>query len=164
MENPIAIANYFINKANADEVEITPMKLVKLVYIAHGWYLALNGNPLISENVQAWKYGPVIQSLYYATKDYGKSPIKSQISGFLGGLSFSVGIPTITDNSLTPFLDKIWDTYKKFDGPQLSTMTHQAGTPWHFTWYTLGGKDKLGAIIPDNVIKEHYLAKSNQKK
>ena len=52
------------------------MKLIKLVYIAHGWHLALeNGKSLISEAVMAWKYGHVINSLYQKLKRYGSQDI-----------------------------------------------------------------------------------------
>jgi uncharacterized phage-associated protein len=56
-----AIANEFIKVAKRNGVLLTPMKLQKLVYFAHGWYLALLGKPLINEPVEAWKFGPVIQ-------------------------------------------------------------------------------------------------------
>jgi hypothetical protein len=36
-ETAAAIANYFIDKALEDDRELTPMKLIKLVYLAHGW-------------------------------------------------------------------------------------------------------------------------------
>ncbi|MFQ5632018.1 MAG: Panacea domain-containing protein, partial [bacterium] len=52
------IANYFIDFARKDGVAISPMKLQKLVYFAHGYYLAITGQPLIEEEIQAWRYGP----------------------------------------------------------------------------------------------------------
>lgn len=39
MEKPIAVANYFIDKAIRANAELTPTKLVKLVYIAHGHWI-----------------------------------------------------------------------------------------------------------------------------
>ena len=72
---PITIATYFLQKEK-DNRTITPMKIIKLVYIAQGWYLALkNGNSLISENAEAWKYGPVIPSLYDRFRTWGSSVI-----------------------------------------------------------------------------------------
>jgi len=70
MENSLAVANYFITKANDEGTELTPMKLIKLVYIAHGWHLGLKNESLIDEGVQAWKYGPVIKSVYDEFKGY----------------------------------------------------------------------------------------------
>ena len=53
------------------------MKIIKLVYIAHGHYLAKNDSPLFTEKVEAWDYGPVIPSLYHEFKIYGAFPIDS---------------------------------------------------------------------------------------
>jgi len=63
METPLAVANYFIKKSQDDGIAVTPMQLVKLVYIAHGWHLGLHHSQLLTESIQAWKYGPVIPSV-----------------------------------------------------------------------------------------------------
>ena len=42
MENyALSIANYFVLLSQQDELILRPLKLVKLVYIAHGYLLAL---------------------------------------------------------------------------------------------------------------------------
>ena len=63
-----AVANEFIHLAKADGRSLTPLQLIKLTYIAHGWMLTLYGRPLIVDEVEAWKYGPVIPDLYQATR------------------------------------------------------------------------------------------------
>src|SRR5437870_3577302 len=75
-----AIANYFLDLAKLANQELNPMKIQKLVYYAHGWNLALDGQPLIDEAVEAWTYGPVIPSLYHEFKKYGGGPITSKAS------------------------------------------------------------------------------------
>ena len=62
--DPKAIANYFLDLARAQEKALTPLKIQKLVYFANGWHLAIKGVPLINEQVEAWRFGPVIPSLY----------------------------------------------------------------------------------------------------
>lgn len=129
------------------------MKLIKLAYIAHGWHLAFFDKALISESVQAWKYGPVIESLYHGFKQYGNNPIpKSELSG-LQDLSCDFIESTV------PLLQKVWDKYKGLSGVELSALTHQPGTPWYTVWNEDGGKDKKCAKIPDPIIKNFYLQK-----
>ena len=70
-----AVANYFLDIAERDGKTLNPMKLQKLVYIAHGWHLAIRRRPLIRESVEAWKYGPVIADLYHEFKKFGNMPI-----------------------------------------------------------------------------------------
>lgn len=37
----ILVANYFIVKAIENNTKLNPLKLIKLVYIAYGWYMTL---------------------------------------------------------------------------------------------------------------------------
>lgn len=144
-QSPFAIANYFIQKAASEGVALTPMKLIKLVYIAHGWYLALANKPLIREPIEAWQYGPVIESLYHAFKRYGNAslPISAATDA------------VIMDNEhqdITRLLDKIWERYSKFTAAQLSTITHQSDTPWSQVYKP----NQRRVVIPDDLIKKHY--------
>jgi uncharacterized phage-associated protein len=143
-QSPFAIANYFIRKSAETKVPLTPMKLIKLVYIAHGWYLALTGKPLIREPIEAWKFGPVIESLYHAFKRYGNSaiPLEAATQAALKD----------EDRTVRQVLDKVWDSYAKFTASQLGTLTHQANTPWSEVF----DPNELYTVIPNDVIKEHY--------
>ncbi|OJW78660.1 MAG: hypothetical protein BGO69_01375 [Bacteroidetes bacterium 46-16] len=160
MESPIAVANYFIQKAQDSGKALSPMKLVKLVYIAHGWYLALTGKQLLMESVEAWKYGPVIPSIYHQFKEFGNNSINTFAYGFNtqeGGLF----IPKVKDPDVISLLDRIWDLYSNFSAVELSTMTHMEGTPWYKTWHEDGAKSMHGISIPNDLIKSHYLEKVN---
>jgi len=144
MYRPVQIADYFITKFGS-EGQITPMKLIKLVYIAHGWYLGITNKPLIDENPEAWKYGPVIPSLYHKYKSYKNTFIPPEV------ITVSLG-----DKELEAFLDKIWDVYGKFDGIQLSAKTHQDDSPWSRVWNGVKNGNYLSLQIPENFIAEHY--------
>lgn len=153
-ESPFAISNYFIHKANEEGRAITPMQAIKLIYIAHGWHLGLTGAPLISEPVEAWKYGPVVESVYHAYKKFGSGVLEGDIPVSDAALQNS--------NRLTTFLDSVWSSYSKFSGGQLSTLTHQEGTPWHKIWIQHNGCSQLNAKIPNTIIEEHYKSKTNE--
>ena len=128
------------------------MKLIKLVYIAHGWSLALLKRPLISETIQAWKYGPVIESLYHAFKNKGNSPISPD--------DFQSFSKADIDEKTVTLLAKVWEKYGGLTGIHLSTLTHQPGTPWYKIWEENGGKERKCAEIPDATIEEFYVSKS----
>lgn len=52
-----AAANYCLDLAEEEGKRLDPMQIQKLVYFAHGWYLALTGEPLVEEHPEAWAYG-----------------------------------------------------------------------------------------------------------
>ena len=153
-----AIANYFIDKG-----DITPMKLQKLVYFAHGWHLGLSDNALIDEDVQAWNYGPVIESLYHEFKMYGNNPINSRAQNLeVKGPKLCISFPEIPveDSQTRNFLDKIWEVYGKYTGAELANLTHKDGTPWKNIYDRCGGQIPKRTIIPNEDIKAYFKTKA----
>ena len=122
MRSSLAIADQFVLEAkNNDAPPLTPMQLLKLVYIAHGFSLGAFDAPLISDAVEAWKYGPVIPRLYKEISKYGKNGVTRNIQ------------KTCLVPLEKPYIDLIkwvYNKYKNFDGIQLSELTHRAGSPW----------------------------------
>lgn len=151
-----AVANYFIKKSFDTGVPLTQMKLLKLVYISHGWHRGYFEQNLINDAVQAWRYGPVIPDLYRRLKHHGKGAIDAPIEGC--GVAGDDQNPPPNPKTLA-LLDRIWDVYSKYDAIQLSSMTHQPGTPWDVTWDKAGGDSYHGAIIPNELIQQHYQQK-----
>lgn len=164
MESPISVANYFIRKSLEEgNKPLTPMQLVKLVYIAHGWHLGIIGNPLLNEQVEAWKYGPVLRSVYTEFKEFASGNItRLGVSHSLWGLHKTTPFP---NTSMNEFLDGIWSGYSHLSGIDLSALTHKQDTPWDDVWHRRGGKDQKGVVIPNDDIKTHYtmLAKKDNR-
>lgn len=134
----LAIANAFIEVARQQDQlrSLTPMKLLKLVYFAHGWYLGVKGEKLINDPVEAWQYGPVVPAIYDAAKHYGNSCITAKLSTPFGDtpeISLSQN-PEIAD-----LVHWIWGQYGKFSGIALSNHTHEKGTPWSQVVDAYGG-------------------------
>lgn len=147
-----AIANYFIEKAQSAECrDLTPMKLLKLVYIAHGWSLGLFGKALFNEEVEAWRYGPVIRPLYHELKKYGSSHISRYLEppAFVRAEAANVK----PDSEDAQLLDQVWIGYGSLSGVQLSAITHEKDSPWEKTW---DGRGLYGLIIRTSDIEAHY--------
>jgi uncharacterized phage-associated protein len=155
--SPFEIANFFIKKSHDTGITLTPMKLLKLVFIAHGWHLGLYGTELLTEVSYAWKYGPVIDSLYHAFRKYSNNQIDSLYSDSNGNTPYP-------SSEILPFLEKIWDIYKNKSAIQLSALTHETGSPWDIIYNERGGKNQSFAIIPNQLIKNHYTKLVDQAK
>jgi uncharacterized phage-associated protein len=148
----LAIARFFLQKAFQEGKHVTPMKILKLVFIAHGWHLGFFKKPLISESIQAWKYGPVIPALYRYFKEYGSNPIPSIEMDILPE------VPTDMEPETKRLLDRVWEKYSPLSAIQLSALTHQQGTPWHQA--TNGGTCTAKFLpIPNEVIQDFYQKK-----
>lgn len=140
------VANRFIELARQKGEKLTPMQLIKLSYIAHGFSLAILKRPLLDESVEAWKYGPVIPSLYKRLKKYGSGPVVDAVS------AWSFRDAEKLDEEDRQLIDMVFDKYGKFTGVQLSHLTHRPGTPWAETYEP----NVMGADIDDAVIRTHY--------
>jgi uncharacterized phage-associated protein len=139
-----SIADAILKIAKAKGHALTPMKLIKLTYIAHGWALAVLDRDLFGNKIEAWQYGPVIPDLYHATKKYGKNEIPLSIVGDSNIISL--------DQDTVDFLKDVYGKYGNFSAIHLSNLTHQSGTPWDLVY-----KEGVRRIeIPDDIIRDHY--------
>jgi uncharacterized phage-associated protein len=153
-----AVANYFIQKSFDQGVSLSQMKLLKLVYIAHGWHRGYFGVNLINDAVEAWQYGPVIPDLYRKIKHYGRSRIDAPIDGFgLAGDEKNL----LPHPQTVELLDQVWSAYRDYSAIQLSSITHQKGTPWDEIWNKDGGSPYEGSLIPNELIETYYKNKIN---
>lgn len=154
MFSPKAIANFFLSLAKQSGEAITPMKLQKLVYYAHGWFAGHTGTPLINETVEAWQYGPVINSLYHEFKRFGSGAISAKATDF-DPVDFElVEVPVPEDPVILQYLRNVWASYGKFTATRLSEMTHSVDSPWDQTWRKNVGV--RGADIPFELIRDHF--------
>jgi uncharacterized phage-associated protein len=159
----LAVANYFLDLAKAKGSSLDPMKLQKMIFFAHGWSLALyDGEKLIDEPIQAWQYGPVVQSVYHEFKSFGGSRIDSLATDIdmASGEVITPRIP-LSDEKRVALLNKIWDIYGNYSGLQLSHLTHLPGSAWSKT--RAENPDVRFAVIKDELIKEEFDAKLQQQ-
>ncbi len=153
---PQHIANFFLDKADGDNVPLTQLKLIKLIYIAYGWVLATLDRRLFDEPIQAWKHGPVIPSIYHEFKHFKNEPI----IGFRA-VNFDLDEKTETEpridkkDEANRVLDRVWDAYKHASAAGLVSLTHREGTPW----YKHYKPNKYDTHIPDEDIKAHFIEK-----
>lgn len=144
------IAAYFIDKAKEDNVYLTPLKLMKLVYFAYGWFLYITSNQLINEPIVAWQYGPVISTLYHEFKHYGNQGITDHT------VSQKDLNQLLEDSRTIAVLNKVWEEYSGYTAVQLSNMTHETDSPWDMAWNHNHGKYFNNQPISDELIKKYF--------
>jgi uncharacterized phage-associated protein len=155
------IANEFIRRAAKASRHLTHMQLQKLVYIAHGWNLAINGTPLTLDTPSAWDYGPVYRDLFEALRGYGSNPVTREIrAGDFGGGVFLEGpdADKVAQAALgqgeKDVIDRVFRDYGQFHAYNLSALTHQPGTPWDQVYKQGVGKMQM---IDNERVRRHFI-------
>lgn len=141
-QSSVLVARQILWLAHRHGRVLTPMQLLKLVYIGHGWMLALYGRSLFYESVEAWRYGPVEPNVYNAFKKFGGNQITEPLKDYSDHL----------DEYELDIMEQVVSVYSDYTGIQLSSLTHKNGSPWDTTIKMLGQK----AIISNDLIKQHY--------
>ncbi|WP_415551754.1 Panacea domain-containing protein [Komagataeibacter rhaeticus] len=159
-----AIANEFLNLAWSDQDSSLPimdqMKLQKLVFYAHAWWLAHTDKPLIEEEFEAWPWGPVVRSVWTETKDFGRLPINRRIRSLQLDVNNPVNAvfvyPSVEDPAVKDFLKEVWEIHKRFSGIQLSNSTHAPGEPWTLVANSVNGNLDSKPSIPNELIQSVF--------
>lgn len=160
-----AVANFFISQALQEKNELSPLKLLKLIYVAQGWYLALSNEDLIDEPIQAWRFGPVIESIYHEFKHFGNKNITQLAESY--GLDSKDHFVTILytipkkDKMVNIFLQKVWNTYKEYTAVQLANWSHLEEGPWYKAWHDEGGENRKNHPISSHLIKKYFKGLAN---
>ena len=144
------ISNYIISLAqNNPEENLTNMKLQKILYYLQGFHLALFNEVLFEEEIEAWKYGPVISKEYYTFKVYGNNSIIVPETNH----SFDY----LSDKQ-KKFINKVYVFFKKvkldedygyfrqFSPVKMMELTHEE-SPWLDTY----GKSQ---VIDNEILKD----------
>ena len=111
MISPVFVANNFLKRGQNEKIDITPLKLQKLVYFLYKDYLKRTGNPLFSESFETWKKGPVVPSIYAEFNSYGKLPIKTFATDSRGKCFVVTECGVFKE-----CLDRIWRVYGNYSG------------------------------------------------
>ena len=152
------IANQLIRMAWADGKAFDQMHLQELVYIAHGWCLAITGEPLTGDRPEALEHGPEYRRLAEALVGWGCEPVTSAIDleGYYSNRSKTDATPPQTYelfSSERDILTRIYAHYGNIQTSQLSTLTRAQGTPWDRIFADGAGKWR---DISHNLIKAQF--------
>ena len=135
------VAKYILNHKEQCDL----LQLIKLCYLSYGWYFAYFNKKLFEEDIEAWRYGPVIPELYYALKHVKKEKLPPNC------LDSLVQDESSLSEEMQGLIDKVLQQYGEYDGVELSALTHEYGTPWYKAY-----KRGHQFCIPDEYIKRHY--------
>ncbi|WP_266202851.1 Panacea domain-containing protein [Pontibacter kalidii] len=114
------IAEYLLRLSDSEASDITNLKIQKLLYYVQGFNLAMHGEKMFNDPIEAWQYGPVVADLYHAYKGNG--------SGVISPSNNYEFTRSLTEEEEELILE-VNDVYGQFSGPKLMHMTHEE-RPW----------------------------------
>ncbi len=127
MNGSICLANNILERAFKENIDISPMKLQKLLYILYKEYLKVEREKLFDETFEVWKYGPVLPSVYNEFKHYEANAIKAFA---LANADTYMTLNLEKTPKLLDVFECVWENYKNYDGIFLSKLTDLTGTAW----------------------------------
>ncbi|MCL1999642.1 MAG: DUF4065 domain-containing protein [Turicibacter sp.] len=137
------IANSILEKAFAENIAITPMKLQKLLYFTYKRYLQETDTPMFEEYFEVWTWGPVLPSVYKRLKDYRLKGINDYIRE-----NNSIFVVSDKEKAFHKALDWVWYHYSEHSPSELSDITHAENSAWS------KAKEAKNLYIDDDDIKE----------
>jgi uncharacterized phage-associated protein len=153
------IANEFVRLASADDRAFDQSQLQKLVYIAHGWCLALHDQPLTGDRPEAWEFGPVYRRLADALARYGRELVNEEI-GIPGMRCMEPTRKTFQqvrsdlDQKERELIRVVYDHYGMLRASQLSNWTRKGTAPWSDVF--AGGAGEF-RDIPHSLVKAQFV-------
>ncbi|WP_183579537.1 Panacea domain-containing protein [Mucilaginibacter sp. X5P1] len=150
----IVVANEIIKLANSEKIDVTPMKLQKILYLANGIYYKKRGEKLIKEKFEAWDYGPVVRSVYTTYRDCKGNNISEPIDELIhtNGFSFTLSSNINVDDNDLSIIKEAWDNAKNLSAFTLSAWSHNKNSPWDKAY----NSNPKPVYISDEDIKAYF--------
>ncbi|MDR3231470.1 MAG: DUF4065 domain-containing protein [Synergistaceae bacterium] len=123
MIDVLDLAGYllYLNREEAEQAgdeavsSIDPMKLQKLLFYCQGYSLALTGEPLFEDPIEAWQYGPVVRKVYKRYQKYRGSYLPLNL----------VETPPPLNDCAASIARLVMRDKGKFSAAALMKMTHE---------------------------------------
>lgn len=149
----IDIAKYILSK-----IPCTQLKLQKLVYLCFADYLCNTGKELFKDKIYAFKYGPVVDTVYKRYKDYGYKPIDEEQEAIdnkniseMPAKSRILFAEYGTEKLIS--IEKTLKKYGSLSATDLVELTHKANAPWAKSFKEHG---KLYSAMKMDTIKKYH--------
>lgn len=157
-----AVANFFLDLADQERVQLTQMSLLKLIYFAHGWHLAKCATPLVRQDFEAWRYGPVIKVVKDEFSEFGDGAISGRATRFDLIRGHRSVVPPELEERDRAFIRAIFKAYHGYSAWELSELTHEVGSPWDRLWNSASPVGRLGLRLRNADIRNHFVSVSHR--
>ncbi|MCK7675910.1 Panacea domain-containing protein [Corynebacterium pygosceleis] len=125
--NPTVLANNVLNRAFAEGLHISPMKLQKILFFIACEYRKKTGENLFDMPFQTWKYGPVNRLVHDMFRPFNRGGIRRYARNAAG---VSEMVDEAHDEDLRRVIEKVWEATRGWGAVELARITHAEGSAW----------------------------------
>lgn len=156
--NGLDVAKYILTK-----VKCTHLKLEKMVYLCYADYLNNTHKKLFEDKIMAYRYGPVVKSVYNIFKQqYGYLPVSKEKdnidSSTLQELPAKSRILFAKDGiEKCKSIEQTIAKYGDKSARALVDITHRKGSPWDEVHSDIIIKE----IVDEVILKKHWIENIN---
>lgn len=145
MATPLDVSRYFVRLSSPEWGDyLSNLKLQKLLYYAQGMHLALSGEPIFDEEIEAWDHGPVVPSMYQYFK--GENSKSIPVDPEFDPLHCSL------DKGQLDILKEVFDVYGQYSAWKLRNMTHSEAP-----WKSIFKEGVFNQVISKELIKDYFI-------
>lgn len=137
------IAEYIVWHENEKHRFVNPLRLQKLLYFVQAHRIAVTGQPLFTDRMEAWDYGPVVLDVFRKYRFYG-----SGIIPFLKEPAFAIA------QSDMQRINEMLDYCASFSNTELLNKIH-AQAPWQNAYHR-SSRWGLDCEITPDAIREFF--------
>ncbi len=143
-----ALANWFLDRAQAAKRGLSNLSLNKLVYLAIERALVEQRILLSPARVEAWAHGPVFRELYQSFKKFESGAITERATKFSVATRGMVQASEAFHSDDEAFFERIFQRFGHRSASQLRAISHVEEGPWHIVWHYRGNTNPGMEITP----------------
>ncbi len=137
------VAKILLRFAEEDGVPLTNLHLQKLLYYVQGKALGRENRKAFSDDIEAWKLGPVVPTIYHMVKNPQKTSIDSEVFHDVGEIA----------PMQEKFIACVWEELRHLSAWGLAGQTHEE-SPWKSAWeHRLTDRHGTAEISEDSLIE-----------
>lgn len=111
----VEIARYVVKKCIADELPISNLQLQNILYFVQKNFLKSKNRVAFEDDIETWKFGPVIPKVYYRYSGFGSMLITLDLS-----------VPVSLDAEDKLIIDSVVEDFRNKSHWELTNLTQQS--------------------------------------
>lgn len=139
MYDVLSVCKFIISNEDENGRSVSNLRLQKLLYFIQGQFLIERNELCFHNEIEAWKYGPVVPDAYRVYKFYGSSSIQENDND------------SEIDDAFAELIERTLEEGSSFTTGQLIEQSHIEGGPWEKN-YCEGYKK----IIPESDMRSFF--------